>query len=154
MSETVFTIGHGDRTLENLVESLRSFGVATVVDVRSYPASRAHPHFGREALEPALTAEGFLYRWLGRELGGFRQVGYETHMETDLFAEGIERLAAIATDSPTAILCAERDPAGCHRRFIATTLESRNMTIRHIVDPDRHLLPGERPEDQGTLFDL
>jgi uncharacterized protein (DUF488 family) len=148
----LYTVGHGDRTLEDLVECLRSFDVVTVVDVRSYPASRHHPQFGREALEPALTTLGFTYRWLGKELGGFRSEGYEAHMETGLFREGLTRLLALAREATTAILCAERNPAECHRRHIAEAFAAEGMEVGHILAPGRLMEPGERPEDQGTLF--
>ncbi|MHC4472626.1 MAG: DUF488 domain-containing protein [Planctomycetota bacterium] len=150
----VYSVGHGSRTFGELDECLRSFGVRTLADVRSFPTSRRHPQFDQEALERALTESGVAYRWLGRELGGFRSDGYEAHTRTDLFREGIGRLAALAEGSTAAFMCAERDPAGCHRRFIARELAGRGFTVHHIIEPGRVLLPGERPEDQGTLFPL
>jgi hypothetical protein len=96
----------------------------------------------------------FLYRFLGRELGGFRSTGYKAHMETDLFKEGIKKLKALAKESPTAFLCSERDPAGCHRRHIAEVLKQQGFTVEHLGRPGQILLPGERPDDQGTLFPL
>jgi uncharacterized protein (DUF488 family) len=152
--QRIFTIGHGDRTLSELTECLSAFEVRTVADVRSWPRSRHLPHFDRDALEPALTSAGFLYRFLGRELGGFRSTGYEAHMETNLFKEGIKKLKALAKESPTAFLCSERDPAGCHRRHIAEVLKQQGFTVEHIVRPGQILLPGERPDDQGTLVPL
>jgi uncharacterized protein (DUF488 family) len=153
-SRRIYTIGHGDRTFPELTECLHSFEIRTVVDVRSWPRSRAYPHFDRELLEPALTSSGFLYRFLGRELGGFRSTGYEAHMETELFAEGLKKLESLAKEALTAFLCAERDPAGCHRRHIAERLTRRGFVVDHIVQPGQILLPGERPGDQGTLFPL
>ena len=62
MSErTVHTLGHGARTFDELIDCLRSFEISVVVDVRSYPASRHHPHFDRDALEPALAREGIRF---------------------------------------------------------------------------------------------
>lgn len=150
--KTVFTMGHGDRSLDNLLDCLNSFDIEVLADVRSWPASRHHPHFDRTNLEPAITAAGRLYRFFGRELGGLRSEGYETHMETDLFREGFGRLLTLAGHSTVVIFCAERDPAGCHRRHLSTRLEGQGFAVRHIVDPGRELLPGERPGDQGTLF--
>ncbi len=152
--QRIYTIGHGDRTVFEFTDCLSSFEIRTVADVRSWPRSRIHPHFDREELEPALTCAGFLYRWLGPELGGFRSTGYEAHMETDLFREGIRKIKALARKAVTAFLCAERDPAGCHRRHIAEVLKKQGYTVEHIVGPGRILLPGERPDDQGMLFPL
>jgi len=150
----LYTIGHGDRSLTQLVDCLRSFGIVIVADVRSYPASRHHPHFGREELEPSLTTRGFTYRWLGRELGGFRTEGYEVHLGTELFRDGLARLLSLAGEAPTVVLCAERSPADCHRRHIARAAEAEGVPVEHILDPGRVLKPGERPEDQGTLFPM
>jgi uncharacterized protein (DUF488 family) len=152
-TKEMFTLGHSDRSREEFLDCLASFGVVTVADVRSWPVSRRHPQFSRDELEPALAAVGVRYRYLGRELGGYRSGGYEDHVGTSLFREGLSRLAAMAKDGPLAIVCAERDPADCHRRFISEALAERGYRIRHIVAPGRELLPGERPGDQGTLFD-
>jgi uncharacterized protein (DUF488 family) len=149
---TVYGLGHGDRSSEDLLECLRSFDILVVADVRSYPSSRRHPRFDRDEMERAISAAGLVYRWLGRELGGYRPEGYEAYMRTAPFRDGIERLSALARRDPTVFLCAERDPAGCHRRFIALELVARGFAVEHIVEPGRALLPGERPEDQGTLF--
>jgi uncharacterized protein (DUF488 family) len=154
MAQKIYSIGHGDRTTEDLIACLRSFEISVVADVRSWPRSRHHTHFDREQLEPALTTAGYLYRWLGPELGGFRPTGYEAHMKTDLFAAGIRKLAALGRDAVTAFLCAERDPTGCHRRHIARVLADRSFAVEHIVAPGQVLLPGERPGDQGTLFPI
>ena len=150
----IYTIGHGSRTTDELLACLRSFEIRTLVDVRSYPTSRNHSQFNRESLERSVTEDGLAYRWLGRELGGLRTNGYEEHMRTELFAEGMAKLLAVSSASPTAIMCAERDPAGCHRRHIARELAGRDVEVRHIIETGRVLLPGERPEDQGTLFPL
>src|SRR5690606_226600 len=50
------TIGHSTRSLDELAEMLRAFGVSTVVDVRTVPRSRRNPQFGRDVLGPELRA--------------------------------------------------------------------------------------------------
>src|SRR5690606_12029525 len=96
MAHTVWTIGHSTRSLDDFVELLRSYGVETVADVRSFPGSRKYPHFGREALAAALYERGFAYEWF-KALGGRRRTradsqntawrnasfrGYADYMET------------------------------------------------------------------------
>ena len=41
---TIYTIGHSTRSREELVDLLHSFGVVTLVDVRTMPRSRRNPH--------------------------------------------------------------------------------------------------------------
>ena len=66
----IFTIGHGGRTLDEIVEQLRDKGVRFVVDVRSQPYSRYQPEFSRDALEKGLAGAGLRYIFMGNQLGG------------------------------------------------------------------------------------
>lgn len=57
----IYSVGHGARSLDELVRTLASGQVHTVVDVRSFPGSRRHPQFGKEALAAELPARGVGY---------------------------------------------------------------------------------------------
>jgi len=58
------------------------------------------------------------------------------------FKAGIERLAVLARERRTAILCAEEDPARCHRRLlVAPALRRAGVAVVHIrgdarLEPD------------------
>lgn len=54
----IFTIGHGNRALEEFIELLQEARIECLVDVRAYPASRRHPQFAREAVERSLLDAG------------------------------------------------------------------------------------------------
>ena len=69
---TLVTVGHGTLAADDFAELVRGAGVALVVDVRSHPGSRRHPHFGRDAMEEWLPEAGLTYRWEPR-LGGRRR---------------------------------------------------------------------------------
>ena len=56
---------------DRLMSQLRDAGVAVLVDVRTAPGSRRHPHVARAELERWLPEAGLSYRWEKR-LGGFR----------------------------------------------------------------------------------
>ncbi|NPV08073.1 MAG: DUF488 domain-containing protein [Anaerolineae bacterium] len=66
----VWTIGHSDRSLPELIQLLRAHSISLVVDVRSQPYSQWAPQFNREALARGLEAADIAYRYLGDELGG------------------------------------------------------------------------------------
>lgn len=66
---TLYTVGHSTRAFAELVALLREFGIRHVADVRSFPAGKRQPHFGRTHLERALPAAGIAYVHL-RDLGG------------------------------------------------------------------------------------
>ena len=46
----VYTVGHSNRTAEELVALLRQVGTSMLVDVRAFPSSRANPQFNAEVL--------------------------------------------------------------------------------------------------------
>ena len=155
----IATIGHGARTLDNLLATLAAGGIARVVDVRRFPGSRRHPHFGHDALAAALVAAGIAYAWLPT-LGGRRSRGtepspnpawqvqafrnYADYMDTAEFAAGFEELIALARDRPSAVMCAETHPSQCHRRLIADKLVTLGHEVVHLITPTRseaHELP-------------
>lgn len=171
MAATLFTVGHGARPLGEFLALLRGAGVARVVDVRTSPTSRKHPHFAGEALAAALRAEGIAYEWR-RELGGWRRTrpgsrhtairspgfrGYADHMETPEFRASLASLIASAARTPTAVMCAESLWWRCHRSMLADALVAAGCRVQHIL-PDgrlaRHRLrPEARVEGDAVVYD-
>ena len=134
---TIYTFGHGTAGEAELASLVRNAGVRRVVDVRSVPKSRLHPHVWAERLAiwlPELA--GASYQWR-RELGGFRKPrpespnaalrhpafrGYADYMQTPAFAGALEALVNDGAREPTAIMCSETLWWRCHRRMIADAL--------------------------------
>ncbi|MBC7104490.1 MAG: DUF488 domain-containing protein [Firmicutes bacterium] len=135
--KVVYTVGSSTRSMEEFLDLLARHGIRLVLDVRRFPVSRRHPHFDRPVLAARLREAGIAYRYLGDELGGYRPGGYEAFTETPLFRSGLERVAALAASAPAAVMCAERFPWRCHRRFIARHLVRLGWSVVHILDPDR-----------------
>lgn len=157
-ADAVYTVGHGNRPLEELLTLLEQVHITCLIDVRAFPGSRRHPHFGREALERSLPGAGILYAWEGASLGGRRRPradsphialrnasfrAYADHMETADFREGVERLLRRASDGCVAIMCAERLPWQCHRYMISDYLVAQGRTVRHLI--------GARPPQEHHL---
>ncbi|MDR5694758.1 MAG: DUF488 domain-containing protein [Armatimonadota bacterium] len=138
----VFTAGTSTRSREEFLHLLRAFGIEVVVDVRRFPTSQRFPHFVQENFRAFLEEAGIAYVHLGRELGGYRPGGYEAFMETRLFQEGILRLEALAREKKVVVVCSERFPWRCHRRFIARALQSRSWEVVHLIEPGRVWRPG------------
>ena len=171
--EVLYTIGHGNRPLDELTGLLRDFGVTCLVDVRAFPGSRRHPHFGRGELERSLPDTGITYVWQGASLGGRRRPradsahvalrnasfrAYADHMETPEFRDGIEELLDRASRESVAIMCAERLPWQCHRYMISDYLVAKGIEVRHIIDhstPRQHALRAEaRVVGDGLIYDV
>lgn len=166
----IYTIGHGNRPLEEFVGLLGDAGIQCLVDVRAYPASRRHPQFSREALESSLPTVGIRYVWEGRALGGRRKPArdslhvalrnpgfraYADHMGSEEFREGVVRLVNLAGTECAAVMCAERLPWQCHRFLISDYLVAGGEKVAHLVNTgaarDHRLNPVARRRD-GKLF--
>ena len=136
MHRTIFTLGHSTRSEAEMLELLRGWGIEAIADVRRFPTSK-HEQFKRERMEEWLPEAGVAYEFLGQELGGFRTGGYEAYMKSAEFAAGIGRLEAIAAERLIAVMCAEKLPWRCHRRFIGDALGERGWEVVHIIEGDR-----------------
>jgi uncharacterized protein (DUF488 family) len=138
--EAIYSLGTSTRTPSEFLNLLRSFDVEMVVDVRRFPRSRFQ-HFEREELARLLEAGGFDYVYLGQELGGYRSGGYQSYLGTEEFKQGLERLEQLAKERRLAVVCAERLPWRCHRRFIGWELERDGWQVIHIIDEKRSWRP-------------
>jgi uncharacterized protein (DUF488 family) len=145
----LFTIGHGTRSIDELVACLDEAEVQTLVDVRRFPASRRNPQFNRDALAASLADAGIAYRH-AEALGGRRsgepgeerfsciQVqafrSYAARMGDPAWQEA---LAATLAEPQPCVMCAETPWWRCHRRLIAELLAARGHEIFHLVAPGR-----------------
>lgn len=148
--KTIYTIGTSTRSWEEFKELVKSFEIKALADVRRFPQSRFE-HFQRENLVRLCPKEGLDYLYLGRSLGGYRNGGYEVYTKTEGFREGLEKLKACASRQPTAILCAERFPWRCHRRFIASRLEDEGWEVMHIIEKGKVWIPKGKERSQIPL---
>lgn len=131
--KTIFSLGTSNRTWEDFILALQTHSVEMVIDVRSFPTSK-FPHFKKEYLLQHLAEQGYGYYLLGKELGGYRAGGYEAYTQTLEYLAGMELLERMASRCRSAILCAERLPWRCHRRFIGRSLRERGWKVIHILD--------------------
>ncbi len=150
----IFTVGHSTRTLEELGQLLKVYGIQRLVDVRTIPRSRHNPQFDRQTLSKFLRNHRINYRHM-KSLGGLRRAqtdspnlgwrnasfrGFADYMQTPEFAGALEKLIDLAKEKPTAILCAEAVPWRCHRCLIGDALLVRGFKVQNIFGPT-HLKP-------------
>ncbi len=138
----VYTLGTSTRTWGEFVALLKHLGVEVVVDVRRFPTSRFE-YFKKEELARLLPKEGIAYSHSGEMLGGYRRRGYQAFLASEEFKRGLEELEEIARERKTAIVCAERLPWCCHRRFIGMELERQGWQVIHVIDERRSWKPKE-----------
>ncbi|MGH7475850.1 MAG: DUF488 family protein [Longimicrobiales bacterium] len=169
MPLTVYTIGHSTRSIEAFVALLREHGVTRTVDVRRYPVSRRHPHFAGDALAASLAERGIDYQHLP-DLGGRRAPSadspntawrnasfraYADYMATPEFASALRALRALASERPTAIMCAEAVYWRCHRRLIADALVAGGEQVLHLgsrAAAEPHPLHPDARTDAGGVL--
>ena len=164
------TFGHGTAPQDHLLALLRGAGVASLVDIRTAPGSRRHPHASRDALAAWLPEAGIAYRWEPR-LGGFRKPspdspdqvwrnesfrGYAGWMRTPDFVAAVDGVLADSADVPTAVMCSESLWWRCHRRLVADfAAVARQVPVVHLLH-DGRIEPhpptdGVRRRDDGLL---
>jgi len=146
--DTIYTVGHGRRSLAEFIAVLRSAGVKYVVDVRSFPRSRTNPQFNQDTLPAALAARGLVYHAIPG-LGGWRHTAaghdsphtslqvesfraYADHMSSREFMESYSALVKLARAAKTAFFCSETVWFRCHRRMIADLLTANGWQVLHL----------------------
>lgn len=168
----LLTVGHGTLAADELAALLLRAGVEQLVDVRSFPGSRRHPHFGRAEMERWVPSAGVAYRWEPR-LGGRRRPlpesphvalrhpafrGYADHMESTEFAASLDELLAEAERHAVSVMCAETLWWRCHRRLIADAATVlHGAEVLHLGHDDRlaghRLTEGVRQVGDRLLYD-
>lgn len=144
---TIWTIGHSNRSFDEFLALLRAYKITLLVDVRRYPGSRKFPHFNKDFLEEALPKNKIEYRHL-EALGGRRKVvpdskndawrldsfrGYADYMETDSFKTALKELKSFARETRTVYMCSEAVWWSCHRALISDILKVQGWEVYHIL---------------------
>ena len=147
MAETVLTIGHSTRSLDEFIGILKTHGIQLVADVRTVPRSRHNPQFNSEELAKALGKNDIAYIHM-KGLGGLRRPlkdspnkgwknasfrGFADYMQTKDFEEALNNLIATAKKQRTSIMCAEAVPWRCHRSLISDALTVRGFEVQHLI---------------------
>lgn len=170
----IYTIGHSNKSLSEIIDLLMKYEITLLVDVRSYPYSKYVPQFNRERLSSAITDSEITYWYAGDSLGGRPQdptcykcgkipdgkanylklVDYRELAKRNWFKEEIRKLATKSKDRRTAIMCSEEDPKRCHRHhLIAKTLSEMGITVWHIRGKG-NLEEAKFSDIQGQLFNI
>jgi uncharacterized protein (DUF488 family) len=130
----IFTIGYEGVAQDDFIATLKAAGVTLVADVRAVPLSR-RPGFSKNILANGLKAAGIDYiglKALGTPPAGRQAARRGDHAtleavyagQLDLpeaMVQGVQ-LREMAQERPTALLCFERDPRGCHRTLLVRAI--------------------------------
>lgn len=144
---SIYTIGHSTRTIEEFLALLLSFGIKVLADIRRLPGSRKYPQFDQDQLKISLREKGIEYVYI-EDLGGRRKLSssaaktawrnksfqaYAGYMETEAFEEGAKVLKSYAAEQPTAMMCSEAVWWRCHRSMVSDYLKAKGWEVLHIM---------------------
>lgn len=113
---SLFTIGHSNQSLQAFLSLLRRYEVGALIDIRRQPYSKFVPHFSQGPLQKALHEAGIAYEWQPNS----------HRLPTVAEKLLIEHLHV-------ALLCAEGEPARCHRFRLSDELTQKGFVIFHIL---------------------
>lgn len=141
--DTIHTIGYGGyRSLEEFFLFLADRGIPFVADVRANAGSGRAGFTGRrmELLSSAWCLSYAHFPSLGIP-AEIRHAPVPLEVLLDRYrreilpaaAADLDRLCHIVTHIPSALVCAERDPARCHRSILAAVLSERTgLRVVHL----------------------
>ena len=139
----IFTIGYESTTMGEFLAALTGAGVKRLIDVRAVASSR-RPGFSKTALSNSLAEAGIEYvhlRALGTPAAGREAARKGRHEDLKrIYAGQLElpeaimqgaQMVQLAAEMPSALLCYEREPAGCHRSLLLTAV-APDAKVEHL----------------------
>ncbi len=135
-----YTINYAGRTIGDLIETLQSAGVVTVVDIRHAPVSMYKPDFSKGNLQRHLAAHGLNYVHfphlgiprdirslaIGKENRDDLWDWYDRYVVDPFVGRNLHHFFNSA-DHPVALMCVEIDPTSCHRHRLGLALERQGL---------------------------
>jgi uncharacterized protein (DUF488 family) len=134
----LYTIGYEKTLLKDVISTLATTHVATLIDVRDRPISR-RPGFSKRQLAAAIEDAGMRYVHLqplgtppeGRLAGRRREWDRFWGIVEEKLARpeaelALQEAAEIAGAAPSCVVCYEADWQVCHRRRVAEILVQRH----------------------------
>jgi uncharacterized protein (DUF488 family) len=139
----IYTIGYGNRKIEEFLELLKKYQIRYLIDIRSSPYSKYNPDFSKHRLEAHLSEYDVRYVYMGDTLGGRPsvpscytdgKVDYQKLSQLEFYKQGITRLRkAWEQKINVIVLCSEAKPQECHRsKLIGETLIEYGIDVAHI----------------------
>src|SRR5690606_16535639 len=142
MGEPIYTVGHSNRPIEEILEILGQSGISHLVDVRRQPGSKRYPWFNQDELPTSLEQAGIGHSYsagltgrrpaskkVPREINAWWQNrsfhNYADHALSDEFTEALDELRREASKTRLTVMCSEAVWWRCHRRLIADHLLAR-----------------------------
>ena len=139
----IYTIGYGNRSLDEFITIILNSSVKFLIDIRSKPYSQFNPDFNKDNLILKFKEMKIEYAFMGDLLGGRPssndcytdgKVDYDKLSVNKQFLKGLKRLEnANKKNIKVMLMCSELKPQECHRsKLIGRALDKNNINILHI----------------------
>lgn len=143
MVDIIYTIGYAGFSIGAFVDTLRGHSVSALVDVRSSPFSGYHQDYNKDQLERTLHSARIYYRSYAREFGARQPersyyprgyLDFELFAQSPAFQSGLRKIEdSMEQDFCFALMCAEIEPADCHRAIlVARAFADHGYEVVHL----------------------
>lgn len=159
MPTTIYTIGHSNLSYMRFLSLIQANKITHIIDIRSIPYSRHAPWSSKSRLSELLKPFKIRYTYLGHKLGGKKQPIDDVSKQQGItpqaiYHEAIESLIELSERQKVALMCAEADPALCHRqKIVAQNLLNLSVNVQHILK-DGTLITAWREEVEPEQLPL
>lgn len=156
----LYTIGYSAFfQIEDFLACLRARGIGAVVDVRAFPNISSFDQYKGDNLKAILKENAIHYLSFAAEFGARpaddslytdNAADFTKISQSPQFQKGCERIRKGLENFNICLMCAEKDPAVCHRSILITHALEK-------IYPDmaiRHLLPGKILSQKDIDADL
>ena len=145
----IYSIGHGNKKINDFISELKSFDIKYLLDIRSKPFSKWNPQFNQGILKNTIEKENIKYLFIGDVLGGLPKdkscydkdgkVLYKEIKNKEFFKGGLSRIIiANEKNIKVVLMCSESNPEECHRSKLIgeELLKKSGISINHIISKD------------------
>jgi len=152
----LYTIGYTPFAVAEFMTTLKDLGITVLVDVRSVPHSARYPEFDASSIKLHAHEHGLVYLHMGGGLGARPNdpalytsgvADFKKIAASDGFERACQRIRNGLERYTICLMCAEQDPADCHRAILIAHYFRKLYPDVEIS----HILAGARVESQQEL---
>lgn len=163
---TLYTLGYSSfYNLDDFLARIKDYKIDAIVDARGRPGIATFERYRDYNLKPFLQKNGVHYLSFAREFGvrptedryyTDNAVDFDKIAKSEAFKSGCKRIRNGLEKYAICLMCAQKNPADCHRAILIThALEKLypEMEIRHIL-PDSLITQRDVDEELKKRYAL
>ena len=133
----IFTLGLDSRLKNDFISIISKYQLQILIDVRRSPKSK-FSYFNLSALRTIGEENNFEYIYMGNEISVPEDENFEKYVKNnENFKRGIKFIQELIRRRVVCIICSEKWPHKCQRRFISKKIANNEADVIHIIDIDK-----------------